>query len=181
MYNNSTGLPSVTDVISPYIETRWFTQECRDRGSSVHAACEAHLLGLYFLPLEPVIQMYVESFKRWADFAIDEIVLTEKRLTDKSLGFCGQFDAILILKDSRKPVLVDWKTSASEQKSWRIQIAAYRHLAATNGLRTQSGMSVRLKASGTGAIINEYSHDYKNDFNIFVGLLNSFKYFKCGH
>lgn len=174
-YNNPTPYPSVTDVIAPYIDKGWFTDECRERGSAVHAVCEAHMQGLYAPKLISTWQLYVDSFKRWADLVIDKIILAEVRLVNDSLGYCGKPDAIITMKGTDKVILVDWKTSQGRQKWWELQICAYRELAEYNGIKTQRGLSVRLKKDGLMAIADEYP-DMKA-WNIFVGLLNSHRFF----
>lgn len=174
-YSNPTGLPSVTQIIAPYIDSKWFTDECRERGSAVHSACEAYLKGLYAPKLISAWQLYVDSFKRWSDLAIDKIILAEVRLRNDELSYCGQPDAIIKIKGTDKIVLVDWKTSQSKQKWWELQIIAYRKLAQHNGTKTQRGLSVRLKSDGSIAISDEYSD--VSAWNIFIGLLNSYKYF----
>lgn len=181
-YVNNTGLPSVTEVISPYIDKEWFTEEARLRGEAVHTAIKAHLLGLYVMPLPPQWRGYFDSFRRWAEVAVDSVVLVEKRLSHRAVGlnFCGQLDSILILKSDSYGTLTDWKTSLSCQNWWKLQGAAYRFLAEANNYPTQRGISVRLKKDGSGCIINEWSRNYQKDFNIFVSLYNAYQFFKGG-
>ena len=47
MYSNTTGLPSVSDVLAPYIDKQWFTDASRERGDIVHSAVASYLLGLF--------------------------------------------------------------------------------------------------------------------------------------
>lgn len=178
-YENNTGLPSVTNILSPYIDKRWFTDESRDRGTAVHAACESHLKGLYVPKLNPTWQLYVDSFKFWADKAIDKIILLEVRMRDDRLRFCGQPDAVVVLRGWEYPVLIDWKTSQAAQRWWILQINSYRKLAEVNGLKTICGFSCRLKSDGSGCLLCEYgSKDVATTWNLFLGLLNSYYFFK---
>lgn len=175
-YKNTTGLSSVTDILSPYIEKRWFDGECMERGTAVHAACETHLKGLYAPKLLPAWQLYVDSFRRWSDIAINSVELSETRLKNNSLRYCGKPDAILSLRDNPEIlVLVDWKTSQATQNWWQLQIVAYRKLAEHNGIKTERGLSVRLKNNGAVAIADEYTS--MSDWNVFIGLLNSYRFF----
>ena len=178
-YENKTGLPSVTDILSPYIETRWFTDECRDRGTAVHSSCDAHMKGLYAPKLQAGWQLYVESFLRWMDMCVDAVVLSEVRLRDDRLRYCGKPDAIVTLKGSDKLVLADWKTSQGKQKWWELQNVAYRKLSSVHGFKTDRGLSVRLKKDGGMAIVDEYSG--YGSWNIFIGLLNSHIFFYGGN
>jgi len=175
-YENKTGFPSVTDIISPYVDKRWFTAEHRERGSAVHACAAAHLLGLYVPKLKPDWQGYFDSFKRWADLVIDKVFIVEKRLSDKRLGYCGQPDTIVILRGDRYAVLPDWKSSQAYQSWWEIQVGAYRALAEANGYETYKGLSVRMKKDGSGCLVNEHKSNVRA-WNIFVGLLNAHKFF----
>lgn len=176
MYENLTNLPSYSNIVSPYIDIRFFDDECRSRGEYVHEACSDYLQGIPAFPLPPDWQPYFESFKKWSDI-IDTVILVEERLIDKELRYCGQPDIIAILKGDTKPTLIDLKTSQAFQKSWRLQAAAYRNLAEKDkGIVIHRSMSVRLKKNGSGCLINEHG-DYKNDFNIFLSCLNAYQFF----
>ena len=180
-YENKTGLPSVTEILSPYISKEWFTEESRLRGDAVHAACSAYLQGLFIPPLASEHQPYFDSAKRWIDCAVDRVILAEERLIDPVRGYCGKPDLIAVLHGDEYPVLVDFKTGQATAPAWRLQIAAYRKLAATDKkILTVRGISVRLKSDGSGALVTEYPKDYSVDFNIFTGLLNAHYYFKGG-
>lgn len=175
-YSNDTGLPSVTQIIKPYINTDWFTEEHSERGSIIHDCCHLYLQGEWLLPELPLhYQGYFDSFRRWADKTIDKIILLEKRLKDDTLRFCGQPDFIGTLKGSEKIVLLDWKTSQQYQKWFAVQGAAYRHLSRVDAkIETDASASVRLKQDGSGCLVN---YPEKDQFNIFLGLLNSHHYF----
>ena len=178
-YVNDTGLPSVTEILSPHIETAWFTEEHARRGSMVHAACGGHLLGNW-VPLPAEYRCYFDSFRSWADTNIDQVVLVEKRLCDHDLGYTGQPDAVLIIKGDTEPSLWDWKTSQAYCPWWRIQGGAYRSLALKNDIITHRGGSLRLKKDGSMALVNQWPDSHWGDYNIFVGLLNAHKFFKGG-
>ena len=176
-YENLTGLPSVSDVLAPYIDKQWFTDESRTRGDIVHSAVASYLLGLFSPPVAPEYQGYVTSMKRWIDEMVVEVVLVEKRLVDERLKYCGKPDLIAALKGRDFNTLIDFKTGQQELKSFRIQNAAYRNLAKVNGIPVQNGMTVRLKPDGSGALITEYPANHQKEMNIFQGLLNSYYYF----
>ena len=178
-YENLTGLPSVSDILRPYVDARFFTDESRTRGDLVHAAAAAHLLGLYSPPVPPGYQGYVDSMKRWTDDMVVEVVLVETRLIDSRLGYCGKPDAIVKLKGDHGLSLPDWKTGQSQSKIWRIQNSAYRRLASTEGIQTMRGFSVRPKPDGSGILpIEDYGQTLARDWNVFQGLLNAYKALK---
>jgi len=180
MYENKTGLPSVSDILKPYIDPSWWTEESRLRGDAVHSACSAYLQGLFIPPLAPEHQPYFDSARLWIDKAVDRVILTEERLVDPQRGYCGKPDLIAVLKGDECTALVDFKTGQATAPAWRLQVQAYRKLAITKHIMTVRGMSVRLKADGSGALVTEYPKDYSRDFNIFTGLLNAFYFFNKG-
>lgn len=175
-YRNDTGLPSVTQILSPYIDSTWFTQESRDRGEAVHAACAAHLMGTFCPPLDPEHQPYFDSARRWIDMAVDLVVLTEERLVDPALRYCGKPDLIAYLKGDKQPTLIDFKTSQAAHPVWPLQITAYRKLAQVKGIGTARGISLRLKADGSGCLPKEYK-SMDRYWNVFIGLLNAHHFF----
>lgn len=177
MYSNPTPYPSVTQILKPYIDTEWFTPEHAKRGTTVHAACEAHLSGLFMMPLPPEYQPYFDSFRKWVDQVVDRVVLSEERLVDSARGYCGKPDAILVIKGDDTNSLWDWKTSQAYQPWWLLQGSAYRSLAKVNGIETSRGGSVRLKKDGSGCLIDMWPDNPSKDMNIFTGLLNAHNFF----
>ena len=180
MYENLTGFPSVTEILGPYIDSRWFTDESRDRGTAIHAASAAYLQGLFVPPLKPEWQGYFESFKKWSEI-IDEVILIEVRLTDTAMGFTGQPDMIIRIKGDAGYSLPDIKTGQSKLKVWKIQSAAYRYLAkSVKNIDTIRGFPVRPKPDGSGVLpVGDYARDYRVDFNIFRSALNCQRFFKA--
>ena len=176
-YENLTGLPSVTTIISPYVDVTFMTEAGRDRGSCVHDVLAAYLTGL-FCPAPPdEWKGYCDSGNRWIDEMVENVDLVEKRLIDERLKYCGKPDLIATLKGRNFNTLIDFKTGQQELKSFRIQNSAYRNLAKVNGIPIQNGMTVRLKPDGSGALITEYPANHQKEMNIFQGLLNSYYYF----
>lgn len=179
-YENNTGLPSVSDILSPYIDKRYFTEECKVRGTAIHACCASYLQGLYVPKLIPEYQGYVESAKTWINENVEDVILVEKRLVDKELGYCGQLDAVLKLRDHKNLCVVDWKSGKALQKSWILSIAAYAALEANRqdlSINAYDCISVRLKAEGTGCLAVQYSDNQEN-FDVFKGMLKSYQFFK---
>jgi len=179
-YENKTGLPSVTQIISPYVDFSAIRpdvlERACERGTIAHDAAAEYLRGGF--PVFPKEYCgYFDSFQRWADDMILDCILIEKRIADPSRGYTGQVDLVARLKGDGGLTLIDWKTSAVGQKSWRVQLAAYRTLVVGEGSPVDRMMSVRLKKDGKGAIVDEYT-TYARDMGIFNGLLNSWNYFK---
>ena len=192
-YINNTGKPSVTQMFRAYINTDFFTDDGRDRGNYIHAAAAAYLLGQFIPSIPDEWSGYFDSFRRWADLMVDEVVFCERRIVDHKLGFCGKPDAVVRLRGRFGLWLVDWKTSAGESKWWRLQTAAYRHLVehgdadrseAENGdlgperIPTAGGAAIRLKADGSTAVLHDYSDTYQRDWNVFLSVRNAYLFFK---
>ena len=176
MYENLSGLPSVTQILRPWVDADWFLPEHAERGTAVHAACSAHINGAYVPPLRTDHQLYFDSFCKWAEVSIDTVVLSETRLLDKDIGFCGKPDAVITLKGSDKLVLAEWKTSQAHQKSWGPQTSAYAHLCArSEQIIISRRISVRLKSDGSGCLVTDYSGP--TDWNLFLSALNCFRFF----
>ena len=177
-YENTTGLPSVTEILNNFIDTEWFTEESRERGTAVHAACHAHLSGDYVLPLRDAWKGYFDSFRIWCDVVHPVVIMAETRLTDPFLKYCGQPDFIGTIRGRTGTGLIDWKTSLSPEKWHRLQGAAYRRLAHLDGHHTQWGGSIRLRADGGMPLFDEWPADGRNDLNIFTGILNAHNFFR---
>lgn len=178
-YENNTGFPSVSDIIRPYIDTQWFTEESAMRGTAIHACCASHIQGLYFPKLKPEYQGYMDSFKEWADKNIEDVILVEERLVDKDLGYCGQIDAGLKLKGYEKPFIVDFKTGKAMQRSHKLQVAAYAALEAKRNeqpIDAYNCITLRLKADGTGCLAVRFL-DNQDNFEIFKGMLRAYCFF----
>jgi len=179
-YENLTGHPSVTQILKPFINTDYFTEEHSERGTLVHSACNAHINGAYVPPLHPDHQPYFDSFRRWADVSIDTVMLSEERLTDEVLGFTGKPDAVIVMKGDRGFTLADWKTSQAAYKWHATQTAAYSHLCVQfkEIVVVHRRITVRLKNDGSGCIVDEYHGT--QDWNVFKSALNCYKYFNKG-
>ena len=171
-YVNTTGLPSVTKILSHYIDSRWFKKEHTNRGSACHDVMHAHALCIpyYGTNFNPLWKPYVDSGKKWFDENVKEVLLTEERFKIQS-EYCGQPDLVAVL-NSGLTALVDWKTSVAQSKTWKFQMAAYKELVEFNtNIKIDLRMSVRLRRDfDKPCLVNQYdNHEY--DLGIF----------KCAH
>jgi hypothetical protein len=117
------------------------------RGSAVHRYCTTFLEKLFMPEIEEQYLKYVESFIQWANANVDKVLFTSRRLYDDELKFSGEFDAIVILKDSEIPTLIDIKVTCLPSKTWPLQLAAYHHLCLKNNIQVGRIMNVHLKKS----------------------------------
>ena len=176
-YENKTGLPSVTQVIRPYIDTDWFLPEHAARGTAVHGAMKAYLLGAWSPPLKAEYQPYFASGKRWVDLMVDKVIAVEKRMIHSAMGYCGKPDLVCTLKGETVSSIIDFKTSQAKANWHPLQIAAYQELSEYDShIATHRGMTVRLLVDGSMAQADEH-YGRAQVMNIFIGLLNAWKYF----
>jgi hypothetical protein len=161
------------------------------RGTKVHAYCTTYLRGLYLPDIEPEYQPYVDAFIEWADDNIHQTLFSSVRLYDDSRCFSGEYDCIVVLKDSKQIALIDIKTSANASKSWPIQLAAYKHLCDINGYDVETVFNLHLKKTKcaqvdsekkliTPAVVKAKQIPYQNlmpYWEIFTNALNCYDYF----
>lgn len=173
---------SVTQVLAPYADFSGIPvavlEHAAARGTRVHAACAAYAQGLFVVPLEADAKPYFQSFRRWFDYTIDEVVAVEKELIHP-FGFVGHPDLIVKIRGDKHPSVVDLKTPAAVNKLWRAQLAAYVNCANKNGIPAKRGMSLRLKKDGSFPIVNEYN-PAAEDWAAFLNAFYSHQYFMGG-
>jgi hypothetical protein len=75
--------------------------------------------------------------------------------------------------------VIDYKTPITASKTWLLQIAAYAHLARTNGYDVKRGLAVRLKKTGGSPISTEIDIDGE-PWMAFLNALGAYRYFKKG-
>lgn len=138
----------VTDVLFPFSGLRnidpHILQNAADRGTKVHEICDALINDLGVFEINGQIQGYIDSFYKWLPeknfierpdrFYCDELMLT------------GECDAIY--KDQDGLHLVDFKTSANEGKTWKLQGSAYYYLAKQAGYDIKTIEFVKLSKDG---------------------------------
>lgn len=173
-------LPSVTKILSPWQDFSKVPPEvlanAADRGVRVHQACSTLIQGLWFSEPPEDIYGYVESFANWVDTADPICVAAEVELVDISLGFCGHPDLICLIGPD--VIVIDLKTPASPAASWRLQLAAYHHLANINGYAVNRTATLRLSKDGKPAKFDEFTATTNTDFAVFLNCLSAYRYFK---
>ncbi len=170
--------PSVTEVINPWMD--WskippgILQYAADRGTIIHDLCHRHTMG-EFVVTEPEFQPYFDSFKRWFELMVDEVILAEARLCDPIWNYSGQIDLLATLKDGRLS-LIDIKTPVLSQRSWKVQLAGYNNLCAVNGHKLDCSGSLQLSPQGKMAKMT-WCTDGAGDFNQFLTDLKSYRFY----
>lgn len=181
-YTNDTGLPSVTQILRPWIDAEWFTPEATARGSWVHEAVAAELSGspswMLPEPAEPKWWLYVESAERWISEAVANVIVVEQRFSDHFTGYTGQVDLIASLK-SGEIALIDWKTSQAASGWWPLQLVAYAHLSHCAGHHVDRMMAIRPKPDGSGCLpaVEVDVHQVSQVKNTWMACLVAWKHF----
>ena len=166
----------VTTVLAPFSGYGSLPQEnvkaAGVRGDKVHKIIETHLEGLGLWGIDEETKPYVDScFLWWKDQY--PVIVKEKRFTDLTLNITGQCD--LIVQTEQGLVLIDWKTSAKENHTWKLQGSAYWHLAQQAGYDIKEVWFVKLDKKGKEPKIFKYD----NAFDEFLKCLDIYnKYFK---
>jgi len=162
------------------------------RGTKVHGYCTSYLKDLWIPEIEDEYVPYVNAFKRWADENIEETLFTNERLYDDERRFTGEYDCIVILKDSKRTAMLDIKTSANVSKSWPIQLAAYKHLCELNGYPIETVLNIHLKKTKAAifdsekrlyhpAIVKPFMIEYEDItkyWSLFASALSCYDYFE---
>lgn len=145
VYSNLTGLPSVSDIMEPYEDSRWFKPEHSERGDFVHGFAAADLLGLMTPVVPDQYSGYIESYFAFKP-RIKRVLIVEQRFSSLR-GYCGQVDLVAELDDvyNNCIALLDWKTSASKYKAWMARMGGYYGLLKDNGVGVTAGATVRLR------------------------------------
>lgn len=174
-------VPSVTQVISPWSDFSMIPEKVLEvaaaRGTLAHAVCLAYAQGLPSFGIDESVQGYFDSFRRWFDHVVDEVLLVEERLVDPDFGFSGQPDIIVKAKHG-EILFPDLKTPAAKSKSWRLQIAAYRHLAEkVKGITPDRCGSLRLNKEGKTPTMDWYEGSYPQDMRRFLMAVELHRFF----
>jgi len=148
------------------------------RGTAVHQACHLYAQGKLAVtgnwPSD--YHGYFESFKKWFHRYVNEVIATEIELKDDDLDLVGHPDLLCVMEGDTSITLVDLKTPSTESRTWRPQIAAYRHLALKNNYDIVRAGSLRIKKDGSRAIFNGCD-DSAADWAAYMNILMIEKYF----
>ena len=106
-----------------------------ERGTKVHKHIEGLIEGFEDDFMDPAIEPYIDSYQKFiSEFSEDiykaDKITQEKRFYCDDLMITGQVD--LILEYAKHTLVIDWKTSASESISWKLQGAGYTYLLKKN-------------------------------------------------
>jgi len=175
-------MPSTTVVISAVFE-HWFNfsavpedvlEAAKLRGVDVHKACAVVARGLFPM-IPPEFSGYLDSFRRWFDLLVEDVLLVEERLVDPALGFHGCPDLVVRTKQG-EIILVDLKTPQALMATWKWQLSAYDHLIEKcKGWKVDRAGSLRLRPEGVALMKYYEGGDRRRNLAVFLSALNVYK------
>lgn len=125
--NNIYHPPSVSEILQDlgYIDSRWFTERSRVRGTYVHKACELYDnndldLASVHSEIEPYVNAYIEFCN--AHKPVYELI--EHKVYNSVSFYCGTLDRYGQLNGKKS--IIDLKTGTSSI-SHKYQLAAYAY------------------------------------------------------
>lgn len=173
--------PRVTEILRNFTSYQYVPKNilanAAARGSSVHAICAGIAKGVWIPDgmIEAEHLGYVKSFHLWNEEFAKEFLIIEKRFYDTGKDFSGQIDFLITTKDE-ECWLVDIKTSSAPQKSYPVQMAAYKHLLQTNGITIKGAMIVYLDRDGNTPKVHALE-DLSEETRIFMCALDCWHFF----
>jgi hypothetical protein len=132
---NGEVYPSVTQIIqgAGLIDTTWFTDYGRDRGTMVHRVIQYHLAGeLDETSIDPVLWPYFVAFRKFEAESGLDVEASELQLANSTYRFAGTLDLKGLLH--HRQVIIDIKTGANNPATG-IQLAGYEFLVGEKCLR----------------------------------------------
>lgn len=161
-------IPSVTQILRPLVDFSAIAPDVlaakADLGKRVHFACELDDdADLDESSVEDDVAPYLDAYRRWRRESGAQIILTERRLYHRALGYCGTLDRVAHVGGAAH--LIDLKTSVEIYASTGPQTAAY---AAALGAPVQHRAALQLRADGT---YRYHALTSADDWPVFVACL----------
>lgn len=140
---------------------KYFTEESRWRGTRVHKACLDIDLHAYDYNALVEDAGYIESYLKWRHLANPRWRIMEEARYSKRWRYCGIPDRVGF--DSKgRPLVLDFKTSATSQPWHAIQLALYDILCDDIPWGIRRRVTLLLRADGSLAKAVEY--DKRTDY-----------------
>lgn len=175
------GYTRVTEVFKPYSKLDLVDPDIlayRSKiGDLTHHYVEMYSLNLLITSIPKIIKPYLISFKNWFDEYAEEVLMTEVRINSEKYLLTGKPDFIIKIKGDDFYSVLDVKTPANFQKTWRAQTAAYQILIEEElGIKIKRRISLRLDQEGGSPHFDEMIfHEY--DKKIFLDMLSVHRFF----
>lgn len=161
-------VPSVTQVLegAGLIDTRWFNDEARTRGTYVALATQYYDEGtLDYDALDDELKPYVMAWERFlAGDDTREVLRIEQRVWHTALRFAGTLDRTILMGTTKRKYVLDIKTGSAAP--WhQLQTAGYAECLV--GLWCRASIILYDDASYHFNV-----HDSRSDRDVFRSALN---------
>jgi hypothetical protein len=143
-------VPSVTQLLheAGLVNTRYYREEHRKRGTEVHLACQLFDEGTLEENPDARYWPYLQGWKAYLNFSRFQVEQIELQMYSERGGFAGTLDRLGRFPDSDIPVIIDLK-SGMVPKATKLQTAGYATLARELGLgKTFRRLAVQLFPNG---------------------------------
>jgi hypothetical protein len=153
-------------------------ENAAERGRRVHKYCELYSQNLLIEKVDDECKPYVDSFIYWFEAVVEELLVSEIRLSCPKYLVSGKLDMVVTIKGDTTLTLVDFKTPQQASCSWQLQTAAYRYLLrAVEGVNIQRRISLILDREGKMPRRKEY-FDHEMDERLFLHAVELYHFFK---
>ena len=179
------NLPRVTTIINPPSGFEAIPPDvlaaAGERGTAVHEACAAYALGLWS-PVPDDLQGYFDSFKRYFDSYVVDVIAVEAELIHPAFRYVGHADLIAsvrgYLTGFTVVAVLDYKTPLTHTPKWNMQCAGYVE-AAKEQYGASVGGALQLYKDGSLPKMT-WVPDQNKAFAAFLGMLNGYNYVNGG-
>lgn len=177
------SLPRVTSILAPFMDFSMVPpdvlQAAAERGTEIHQFCAGYALGIWsqVTPLE--IAGYCDSFRKWFDNYVVEVLAVEEEVVHPAFGYIGHVDLIATvagIRPKQTVCVIDYKSPVTASRSWNCQIAAYLE-ASKERYRTEVAGALMLKKDGSLPKMI-WLEDGNQAFAAFTGILSGWNYIK---
>lgn len=160
-------VPGVTEILQStgIIETEFFTEEGRKRGTYVHLAAQYEDEGdLDEASIDPAILGYLEAYRAWKRLTDWRIQSCETMLMSNKYPFAGTVDRICTVG----PALAALDLKSGAPQLWhRLQTAAYAFMVHPMAHRA----TLYLRDDGTFRFVEHERFGF-TDYQVFIAALN---------
>lgn len=166
-------IPSVTGILADngFVNTRWYTEESRLRGTRAHLCCEFLDQGEYVESEAKRFEVdgYVESYRKFKEHNKIEILEIERPIYHPLYRYGGRPDRLAMWK--KRPFILDLKTGKAE--FWhKYQSGGYEQIHLNEGKYPRIWRAgIHLNADGSMATMEP--HDDLSDGAYFLAFVTT--------